>query len=54
MGRVNYSVATASGETLDAILMLINRDQDKIIAVTQSGDIYKIFYEQNGNAKDGE
>ena len=54
MGRVYYCVATATVESLDEMLTLINRDQDKIIAVTQSGDIYTIFYERNGNVKDGE
>lgn len=54
MGRVNYCFATVSFESLDEMLMMINRDQDKIIAVTQSGDFYTIFYEREGNVKDGE
>lgn len=54
MGSVNYSFVTISAESLNEMLAWINRDQDKIIAVTQNADLYTIFYEREGNVKDGD
>lgn len=54
MGSVNYSFVTISAESLNEMLAWINSDQDKIIAVTQNADLYTIFYEREGNVKDGD
>ncbi len=47
----NYLLARSLNELDDAIHS-INRDDDKIIAVTQGAGMYTIFYEQNGNRKE--
>ena len=54
MGEVHYSYITVSVDDLNSTLESINRFQDKIVAVTQNGHCYTIFYEDYGNKKDGE
>ena len=47
----NFLIARNSEELNDAIYS-INRDDDKIISVTQNGGLYTIFYEQYGNREE--
>lgn len=54
MGRVNYLVLRAHVFDLEDVIKGINERQDKIVAVTQNGNTYTIFYERNGNDKDGD
>lgn len=54
MGKVYYDVLFVDGEFLDEKIRVISQCQDKIVAVTQNGGMYTIFYERNGNAKDGD
>ena len=54
MGKVYYDFLVAVGECLAEGIRAINQYQDKIVAVTQNGGMYTIFYERNGNDKDGD
>ena len=54
MGRVRYNYTLASASTLQETLSSLNRYQDKIIAVTQDGNYYTIFYEDEGNQKEAD
>ena len=47
----DFLFAKTPYELNDAIYS-INRDEDKIIAVTHSGGLYTIFYERNGNREE--
>lgn len=53
MARVLYDYVVASVFDLSQHIIEINRDQDKIIAVTQNGNYYTVFYERNGNKSKG-
>ena len=53
MSRVIYEFLKVHITDLEKELSAINKCQDKIIAVTQNGNVYTIFYERNGNEKDG-
>lgn len=50
---VTYNFCTASADELWKILQNLNDYQDKIVGVTQNGNLYTIFYEDRGNAKEG-
>lgn len=54
MSKVYYDAIQACPDTLGEVLTLINKYQDKIVSVTQSGDVYTIFCERHGNVKDGD
>ena len=54
MGKVYYDFLFADDESLAEYIRCINQCQDKIVAVTQNGSMYTIFYERNGNDKDGD
>ena len=53
MSRVDYSAIAVHENELYYIIADINRCQYKIIAVTQNGKCYTIFYERNGTRKRG-
>lgn len=53
MDKVLYDFITTHADSLYEELTAINRAQDKIVAVTQNGQWYTIFYERNGNEKEG-
>ena len=48
---VRYEFVTANIETLQETIDIINRYQDKIVAVTRDGDNYTIFLESYGNVE---
>jgi hypothetical protein len=51
MDMVYYDYIFVCDEDLAEIIRDINDCQDKIIAVTQNGQCYTIFYERRGNKK---
>ena len=53
MARVLYDYVVANVFNLSQYITEINQDQDKIIAVTQHGNYYTVFYERNGNESEG-
>lgn len=53
MARVLYDYVVASVFDLSQYINEINQNQDKIIAVTQHGNDYTVFYERNGNESEG-
>lgn len=54
MASVIYNFVTVTIDGLWEAIESINKYQDKIVAVTLEDGIYTIFYEDRGNAKDGE
>ena len=48
---VRYEYVTAHISDLQETIDIVNRYQDKIVAVTQNGDCYTIFLESYGNAE---
>ena len=52
MGKVLYDFIVFSADVLAEEMMLIESRQDKIVAVTQDGNYYTIFYEVGGNKKE--
>lgn len=54
--RVIYDFVFVGVSELNEEIKAMNTHQDKIIAVTQNGSCYTIFYERNGNERkdDGE
>lgn len=53
-GKVHYSFICVDDNELSEVVSSLNRYQDKIVAVTQSGNTYTIFYEDGGNEEDTE
>lgn len=53
MRSVYYGVVSVHEDDLAYMIDEINRDQDKIVAVTQDGSIFTIFYERGCNLVDG-
>ena len=53
MWKVLYGVITADAASLEEEINALNKYQDKIIAVTQNGNCYTIFYENGGNERVG-
>ena len=51
MGEVFYDYVVAHVGGLREVVRDINECQDKIVAVTQNGNVYTIFYERRGNEK---
>ena len=51
---VRYEYVTTNISTLQETIDLVNRYQDKIVAVTQNGDSYTIFLESYGNKEKAE
>ena len=49
---VHYEVIFTHTTNLESEIAALNRCQDKIIAVTQHGNTYTIFYEAYGNKEE--
>lgn len=54
MANVFYDYITVYYADLNEILRDINDCKDKIVAVTQDGCNFTIFYERRGNERDGD
>jgi hypothetical protein len=54
MGKVLYDFIITETTSLAEEIKELNSCQDKIVAVTEHGNYYTIFYERKGNEKDGE
>lgn len=54
MGKILYDFICVHTAALTEAVRELNQCQDKIVAVTQLGNTYTIFYESRGNEKGGE
>lgn len=52
MDRVYYDFISVHIMELKETIRDINDCQDRIVAVTQSGDYYTIFYQSRGNSEE--